>query len=146
MLNKILSKKNIKIVENVKDWKEAIEIASKPLIENGAIEEKYIDAIFKSHQELGPYYVLAPGIAMPHARPEEGANEIGLSLLVVKNGVVFNSIENDPVYVIFMLSAKDSNSHIELISSLADLLDNEKDLNVLKLGNFADIINVIEKY
>lgn len=146
MLEKMLNESTIKIVDNVKDWKESIIFAAKPLLQKNIIEEKYIDSIFKTHEELGPYYVLAPGIAMPHARPEQGSKGVGLSLLIVKNGVVFNSIENDPVYIIVMLAAKDSNSHIELISSLSDLLDNEMDVEVLKTGSLNEIIKVVEKY
>lgn len=146
MLENFLNKSTINILENVKDWKDSINIVSKPLIENKIIEKRYVDAIFKTHEDLGPYYVLAPGIAMPHARPEQGSNGMGLSLLIVKNGVSFNSLENDPVYIIVMLAAKDSDSHIELISSLSDLLDNEQDINVLKNGSLEEIIKVIEKY
>lgn len=146
MLEKFLNKSTINILENVKDWQDSINIVSKPLIENNIIEKRYVDAIFKTHEDLGPYYVLAPGIAMPHARPEQGSNGMGLSLLIVKNGVSFNSLENDPVYIIVMLAAKDSDSHIELISSLSDLLDNEQDINVLKNGSLEEIIKVIEKY
>lgn len=146
MLENFLNKSTINILENVKDWQDSINIVSKPLIENKIIEKRYVDAIFKTHEDLGPYYVLAPGIAMPHARPEQGSNGMGLSLLIVKNGVSFNSLENDPVYIIVMLAAKDSDSHIELISSLSDLLDNEQDINVLKNGSLEEIIKVIEKY
>lgn len=146
MLEKFLNKSTINILENVKDWQDSINIVSKPLIKNKIIEKRYVDAIFKTHEDLGPYYVLAPGIAMPHARPEQGSNGMGLSLLIVKNGVNFNSLENDPVYIIVMLAAKDSDSHIELISSLSDLLDNEQDINVLKNGSLEEIIKVIEKY
>lgn len=146
MLENFLNKSTINILENVKDWQDSINIVSKPLIENKIIEKRYVDAIFKTHEDLGPYYVLAPGIAMPHARPEQGSNGMGLSLLIVKNGVSFNSLENDPVYIIVMLAAKDSDSHIELISSLSDLLDNEQDINILKNGSLEEIIKVIEKY
>lgn len=146
MLENFLNKSTINILENVKDWQDSINIVSKPLIENKIIEKRYVDAIFKTHEDLGPYYVLAPGIAMPHARPEQGSNGMSLSLLIVKNGVSFNSLENDPVYIIVMLAAKDSDSHIELISSLSDLLDNEQDINVLKNGSLEEIIKVIEKY
>lgn len=146
MLENFLNKSTINILENVKDWQDSINIVSKPLIENKIIEKRYVDAIFKTHEDLGPYYVLAPGIAMPHARPEQGSNGMGLSLLIVKNGVSFNSLENDPVYIIVMLAAKDSDSHIELISSLSDLLDNEQDINILKNGSLEEIIKVIKKY
>jgi PTS system ascorbate-specific IIA component len=54
------------------------------------IEPEYVTAIVEQHHTLGPYYVLA-GLAMPHARPEEGAKGLGLSLLKLKQGVSFGA-------------------------------------------------------
>ena len=119
MLNQWLTGQTVKIVDSVKDWKEAIELCATPLLENQSITPNYIDAIFQLHESIGPYYVLAPGIAMPHARPEQGVNNLGLSMLLVKNGVNFNSEENDPVYLITLLAASDSTSHIEMLTQLA---------------------------
>jgi len=77
----------IMIIESVKDWIKAVKIAGIMLVEGGIVEERYVDAMIKVMQELGPYAALAPGVAMPHARPEDGAKRIGLSILVIKNGV-----------------------------------------------------------
>lgn len=146
MLNKILDKSKIKVVDSVTGWEEAIRLSAIPLLNENIITNEYLDAIYETHKKLGPYYVLAPGIAMPHARPEQGSNDVGLSMLVVKEGVTFNSLENDPIFIIVMLAAKDSNSHIEVISLLADMFDNEEDVAIIKSGNPEDIYKVIDKY
>lgn len=65
---------NIQIVDSVSDWKQAITLSAQPLLAKEAITEDYIKAIFNSHQKIGSYYVLAPGLAMPHARPEQGTD------------------------------------------------------------------------
>ncbi|EEW4869738.1 PTS transporter subunit EIIA, partial [Escherichia coli] len=39
----------VQVVEQVKDWREAVAISCRPLIENGSIEPRYVDAIFRSH-------------------------------------------------------------------------------------------------
>ncbi|EIB96691.1 PEP-dependent phosphotransferase system subunit IIA [Pantoea sp. Sc1] len=62
---------------------------------------------------------------MPHARPEQGALGLGLSVLLLGTAVKFDSEENDPVKVLFMFAAPDSNSHIEMISQLAEVLSDE---------------------
>jgi len=105
MITTWLPAENIQIVDSVSDWKQAIRLSAQPLLAKETMTEAYIDAIFNSHQELGPYYVLAPGLAMPHARPEQGAIKNGLSLLHIKQGVSFDAEENDPVYVVIMLCA-----------------------------------------
>jgi PTS system ascorbate-specific IIA component len=86
--------------------------------------------------------VLAPGIAMPHARPEEGAHALGLSLLNLPHGVKFNSEDNDPVYTVVMLAAPDKHSHIELISELAELFSNEEAMQ--KIHQAKDIKTIQE--
>jgi len=147
MLSNWLKKENIKIVSNITDWKEAIRKSAVPLLEQGVIEDRYIQAIFDMHEKVGPYYVLAPGIAMPHSRPEDGAKEIGLSLLLIKEGVRFYSDGNDPVKIVIMLAAKDSDSHITALSALSELLGEDEDINnIIDCDNVEDIFNIISKY
>lgn len=128
MLNDWLTPDTIHIRHDITDWREAVKASAQPLLANGTITADYVEAIFAQHEKLGPYYVLAPGIAMPHARPEEGAKGLGLSLLTLPHGVKFNSEDNDPVYSVVMLAAPDKHSHIELISELAELFSSEDEM------------------
>ncbi|CAH0288040.1 Ascorbate-specific PTS system EIIA component [Erwinia aphidicola] len=121
-----LNNEKIQYVDNVADWKEALQIAARPLLNEGAIAQSYIDAIIRQKEEIGPYFVIAPHIAMPHARPEEGASQLGLSIVKLGQAVKFDSEENDPVDAIFMFSAPDSHSHIKMISQLAEVLSDEE--------------------
>ncbi|MEZ0346143.1 MAG: PTS sugar transporter subunit IIA [Infirmifilum sp.] len=108
----------------VNSWEEAVRLAGKLLVECGVVEERYVDAMVRVTRELGPYAVIAPGVAMPHARPEDGAREVGLSLVVLSEGVNFGS-PNDPVYVIIGFAAKDKSSHLRVLQELAELLSGE---------------------
>lgn len=120
-----LNNEKVQYVENVADWREALAVAGRPLLNEGAISQEYIDAIIHQKEEIGPFFVIAPQIAMPHARPEQGAHKLGLSVVLLSNAVIFDAEENDPVKAIFMFSAPDSNSHIEMISQLAEVLSDE---------------------
>jgi len=131
----------VMIVESVKNWIEAVKLSGTLLAVDGVVEERYIDAMVKVTEELGPYAVIAPGVAIPHARPEDGAREIGLSILVVKNGVNFSS-PNDPVYVVIGFAAIDKTSHLGILKELAELLDTP-DL-VEKLRNSSSSEEIIE--
>ena len=131
MITTWLPAENIQIVDSVNDWKQAITLSAQPLLAKGAITEDYIKAIFNSHQELGPYYVLAPGLAMPHARPEQGAIKNGLSLLHIKQGVSFDADENDPIYVVIMLCALSGEEHINMITALAEIFSDDERLAAL---------------
>ncbi|MFB2830731.1 PTS sugar transporter subunit IIA [Aeromonas jandaei] len=142
MISHLLNEQNINIVDDISSWKEAIYLVCKPLIESHDIQPEYVGAIIKSTQELGPYYVLAPMIAMPHARPENGVNNNALSLLVVRNGVEFHSEDNDPVKIILLLAAKDSNQHIELITSISKFFCSEGD--ILDVSKATDVEQITE--
>lgn len=147
MLAKWLTQQTVNVVESVDDWKQAIRLCASPLLENNAITPAYIEAIFQLHETIGPYYVLAPGIAMPHARPEQGVNRLGLSMVLVKKGVKFNSSENDPVYLITLLAANDSSSHVDMLTQLAALFAESKDIEtIFKAQDREQVLAVINRY
>ncbi|HEB4875200.1 TPA: PTS sugar transporter subunit IIA [Kluyvera ascorbata F0526] len=144
MITTWLPAENIQIVDSINDWKQAITLSAQPLLAKGAITEDYINAIFNSHQELGPYYVLAPGLAMPHARPEQGVIKNGLSLLHIKQGVSFDADENDPIYVVIMLCALSGEEHINMITALAEIFsDDERLAALLEASSMEAIQSVI---
>ena len=138
----------INVLEKVDSWQEALAICARPLLQAKIIEPKYVAAIIEQHHKLGPYYVLAPGLAMPHARPEEGANGLGLSLLKLREGISFGAEEEDvPVDVIIMLAAPDRHSHIEMISALAELFSSDEDLQQLhQAQTLEEIKNIINRF
>lgn len=138
-----LNNEKIQYVESVADWKQAIQIAGLPLLNEGAISQSYIEAIIRLKEEIGPYFVIAPRIAMPHARPEEGAQALGLSVVKLAKPVVFNADENDPVDTLFMFAAPDSNSHIEMISQLAELLSDESEMEKVFNARSKEELNAI---
>ncbi|WP_409075069.1 PTS sugar transporter subunit IIA [Pantoea sp. C3] len=143
MLTQWLNADAIHIVDDVIDWQDAVRKSAEPLLAQGAITPAYLDAIFTSHAEIGPYYVLAPGLAMPHARPEQGAHKNGLSLLHVKNGVNFDADENDPVYVVIMLCAFSGEEHIQMITALAELFSDDSRLQQLLSANTLPAIQAV---
>lgn len=101
---------------------EAIRLAGDLLAKAGAAEERYADAMVKSYRERGPYFVLAPHIALPHARAEDGVNEASVSLIKLKKPVVFGHAANDPVQLVFALGGSSSSEHIAMLRKLTTLL------------------------
>ncbi|HGN1279904.1 TPA: PTS sugar transporter subunit IIA [Proteus mirabilis] len=147
MLKTLLTPDVVQVIPQVKDWREAIKIACQPLIDKSCIEPRYVDAIYKSHEQIGPYYVLGPGIAMPHARPEEGVNQLSLALTIIEKGVEFGADENDPVKLLIVLAATDNDSHINAIVKLAELFDNQDDIDtLLQAKSKAEVLAVINHY
>ncbi|AIR00535.1 PTS ascorbate transporter subunit IIA [Pluralibacter gergoviae] len=147
MLETWLHDDTICVQESAQSWQQALAICAAPLLESNTIRPEYLTAIVNEHNRLGPYYVLAPGLAMPHARPEEGALGLGLSLLKLHRGVRFGSEENDPVDLVVMLAAPDRHSHIELISALAALFSSDEDMRLLHQARTTEEIkNIINRF
>lgn len=146
MIHNILTEKTVQVKAEVRDWEEAVRIAGNLLYENGDIEKRYIDSMVDIVKEVGPYIVVMKGVALAHARPNQGAKRIGLSLLTLKKPVYFGNSENDPVYLIFALSAVDNSSHIDLLSALALIFDDEYGMKELAASsNKKQLLEAIEK-
>jgi PTS system ascorbate-specific IIA component len=97
MLKHLTDESLIRLGIEATDWEDAIRQAAEPLKEQGKITQGYIDGIIRNMEEAGPYFVLAPHIALPHTRPEEGALQSAIGIATLKTPVAFGSESNDPV-------------------------------------------------
>jgi PTS system mannitol-specific IIA component len=131
MLREMLEN-NINVVDEVSCWQEAIKVAAVPLKKKGFIKEEYISAMIENVVKNGPYIVIMPGLAIPHSRPEHGVLKTGVSLLKLSKGVKFP--EDKEVELIIVLAANDSNTHIQLISGLTNLLMEDEAMEKLFLA------------
>ena len=116
----------------VKDWQDAIRTAGSLLINDGAVEERFSDAMIRVAKEFGPYIVVAPGIALPHARPDDGVITASIAVLRLKTPVDFGNKDNDPVYLVVALAAIDNKQHITGLSQLANVLGDEEKIKDIK--------------
>lgn len=116
----------IKLNVEAKSWEEAIYKAAEILEKGGVIKPSYKEAIIESTKKIGPYYVITKGVAMPHARPEDGVIKSGFCFLKLREGVSFGSKENDPVKYVFLVAMENNEKHIEFIQFLSDLMENEE--------------------
>ncbi|MED0685379.1 BglG family transcription antiterminator [Anoxybacillus ayderensis] len=147
MLKDLLIRPHIQFVEEGGDWKEAIALAAKPLLDRGYITNEYIEAMINNVIELGPYIVITPGVALPHARPEQGVKKIGMSLLKMKNGCLFSEKEEHRVYVIIVLAAIDNETHLKALSQLTRLLsDKENRETLFSITSTDEVLSLIAAY
>ncbi|MFU2205492.1 BglG family transcription antiterminator [Streptococcus pluranimalium] len=143
VIRDILKMDNIIITEEKFNWEEAIEKVANPLVEKNIITSDYIDAMTNSVKEFGPYIVIGPHLALAHARPEDGCNELGLSLGIFKDPVEFGEEENQQVKVIFCLSAIDSFSHLGIMKDLVNLIRSTDKVEKLSHANSVEEVNEI---
>ncbi|MBP2660242.1 MAG: modulated transcriptional regulator, MtlR family [Firmicutes bacterium] len=83
-------------------------------------------------KKIGPYIVIAPGIAMPHSRPEDGVKKICLSMVRLATPVSFSSLKNDPVDLVFAFGAVDYESHFRVLSELWQILNDPSAIKILR--------------
>ncbi|MBZ8172083.1 PTS sugar transporter subunit IIA [Staphylococcus cohnii] len=144
MTLEILSSDKVQVIEQVESWREAINIAASPLREQGYFQQAYIDDMIHSVEKLGPYIVIAPEIAIAHARPNNNVKKIGLSLLKLNQHINFSE-EGHYASLVFVLSAIDNEGHLEVLRSLATTLGNQQTVNnLLKAQTSSEIINIFK--
>ncbi|EPS0029021.1 PTS mannitol transporter subunit IIA [Escherichia albertii] len=135
---------SISVIHVAKEWQDAIDFSMASLLAENYINEDYIQAIKDSTISNGPYYILASGVAMPHARPECGALKTGMYLTLLERPVYFPG-SNEPIKLLIGLSAADADSHIGAIQALGELLSEDEILEQLLTATserqLADIIS-----
>ena len=131
----------VKVIDKVKNYEEAIKLSCDELVKNGSIEDRYYDAILSKIEEFGAYFCIADHIAMPHARPEDGALKTDLCVLKLNKEVDFLG---KPIKIFFTITAVDSSSHIDTIKNLAEIcMNKEKVEKILNSKNEKEIMEVM---
>lgn len=112
----------IRLDVTARDWRDAVTQAGRLLVARGAASDDYVRAMVATVEELGPYIVIGPGIAIPHARPEAGALRPALSLVRLRPPVPFGNPDLDPVDLVWGLAAADGDEHVDMMAALAAVL------------------------
>ena len=131
-----LAKTAIALQVEAKDWEEAIRHAGQLLMENGNIEASYVGAMINNINKLGPYILIAPNVAMPHARPEDGVKKEGISVVTLANAVEFGP--DQPFKIVICLAAVDQNLHIDILQKISEVIADEVLVETLLTTNSID--------
>ena len=137
-LRKLLKKENMKFIEGVEDWKEAILQSGNLLISNRKVTSEYVKEMIELVEKHGPYIVIEEGIAMPHAGVSENVLETGISLLVVKEKVALPEGRNANIFLSF--AAKNKNDNIDIMNDLFELITKHKFIDeVSKMKSYGQL-------
>lgn len=132
----MLKRENVQIVEACKGWQDAIHVAVQPLVDGGFVTPAYIDGIIENAEKYGPYFVLAPDLALLHARPEQGVVSQQLAVTISREGVEFKP--GEPVRVLVTLAATDPNSHLDVMRELATMFSDPANIEACASAATAD--------
>jgi PTS system ascorbate-specific IIA component len=128
LLREIIESGRVQFVEKAESWEAAIRISCRPLIEDGTIDPAYADEIVAAVREHGPYIVLMPGFALPHAMKNSiNAHGTAIAFMKLAQPVSFdvNNPEKD-ASVFFTLAAVDNEEHLKNMRKLWKMLTNEE--------------------
>ncbi|MDP4103376.1 MAG: BglG family transcription antiterminator [Bacillota bacterium] len=145
LLKDLLKEETIQVREGFTDWKEAIKIAAEPLLIKGIVEASYVDAMIENIETLGPYVVIGPEVAIPHARPEKGVKKVGMSFLKLRKPVNFLNNEMYPVRLLFCIAAIDNTTHLKALSQLTTLLNERLDF-LKEMESIEEILDLFSQY
>ncbi|MBL0847904.1 PTS sugar transporter subunit IIA [Mammaliicoccus fleurettii] len=144
-MTQIIKEEHIQLKDKVANWEESIQIAAAPLLQKDYFNKDYVDSMIKSVHDMGPYIVIAPEIAIAHARPNENVNKVGLSLLKLDEHINFSD-NSHFASLVFVLSAIDNEAHLEILKKLATILSDKETVQSLVLAkNKSEIINIFKE-
>ncbi|OTN91765.1 BglG family transcription antiterminator [Enterococcus faecium] len=146
MLSELLTEEMIQLSDQPKNWQEAITFAAQPLLSENKIEESYIKAMIERVEQYGAFIHIGDHIALPHARPEDGVNEVGMSLLKLQQPVDLLDDPAHPISLFICLAAIDNEAHLRALANLTKLLSNKQNLqDLLHASTKEEILAIIRK-
>ncbi|MCC9694524.1 PTS transporter subunit EIIA, partial [Streptococcus agalactiae] len=146
LLHQLITEETYQTSSEQMNWKEAIRLAAKPLLASGKITESYPEAMIEKVEEFGPFINLGKGIAIPHARPEDGVNSVGMSMLVLEQPIYLLDDPKQEIYLLLCIAAIDNETHLKALSHLTTILrDNNNVKALLASRRYQDIEMIIKQ-
>jgi PTS system ascorbate-specific IIA component len=113
------------------DWRAAVRLVGAALAVSGAAKPGYADEMIRMIEEHGPYVVIAPGLALAHARPGPEVLADGLAVVTLQTPVAFGHPHNDPVRVVLGLAVVRSDTHLAIVAQLANVFNDSSAIPAL---------------
>ena len=133
----------IELHASASDWRAAVELAGACLSRSGAAEAGYADEMIRMIDEHGPYVVIAPGLALAHARPGPEVLRDGLAVVTLATPVDFGHPHNDPVQVVLALAVHSPEHHLGMVAELANRFNDSDAIARLVDASTADQVRAI---
>jgi len=134
LLVELLQEDMIRLNIRVENWEDALAAGVQLLIDSGGVERRYLDSMIKMIKDIGPYVVIAPGLALGHAGLDQGVNRTCFSLVTLKTPVKFGVPENDPVDIVFCFAAPNKEEHMKALREMALFCCENKNLDDIRMA------------
>ena len=119
--SRVLIKESIQTKKSFSDNKEATVAAGKILLDNGYVQQEYIDSMLEKLETQSFATYIGNGVAIPHGMAEGSkyVNNTGISVIQVPDGVEWNE---EKAYIVVGIAAN-SDDHMNVLASLADAIE-----------------------
>jgi PTS system ascorbate-specific IIA component len=118
-----LDERAISIGALAADWRDAVRLAGRALAAAEVALPAYAEEMVRMIEEHGPYIVIAPGLALAHARPGPDVLRDGLAVVTLATPVPFGHPYNDPVHVVLALAVASPVGHLESVAAIANVFN-----------------------
>jgi PTS system ascorbate-specific IIA component len=127
----------------VDDWRAAVREAGRALVRSGSTRSEYADRMIAVIEEFGAYVVIAPGLALAHARPGSDVRREGLAVVTLAEPVPFGHPHNDPVRVVVGLAVSNAEEHVASVARLANAFNDSGIVARLARAESADELRAL---
>lgn len=149
LLREFVEKNHVRFAEEAKDWKDAIRMSCETLEAGGTVEENYKEDIIACVEKYGPYIVIAPNIAMPHAQEgARGVHKTEIAFMKLKKPISFEPGNPEmEAQLFFTLASCNPDQHLDNMSRLSEMLCNDQVVTELaKAETISDLLEIQKKY
>ena len=142
----LLDKNSISLNAAPADKKETLDLAVELMAKSGKLSdvEKYREQVYAREEESTTG--IGEGIAIPHGKCD-AVKAPGLAAMVIKNGVEYESLDGEPVTLLFLIAAPNTkdNVHLDVLSKLSVMLMDENFTTSLRNAKSVDeILQIID--
>lgn len=143
----LLDKRSICLDTAPKNKQEALDMAVELMVKSGKIQnkEEYKKQVYAREEESTTG--VGDGIAIPHGKGDS-VKEPGLAAMVIKDGVDFEALDDEPVTLLFLIAAPNTedNVHLDVLSKLSVLLmDEEFSSAIRQAKTVEEFLEIVDK-
>ena len=146
-ITELLDKRSISLQSSPKTKSETLDMAVDLMVASEKIKDKeaYKKLVYAREEESTTG--VGEGIAIPHGKGD-CVEKPGLAAMVIKDGVDFDALDDEPVNILFLIAAPDTedNVHLDVLSKLSMMLmDEEFRNNLINAKDADEFIEIIDK-
>ena len=121
-MSEILTPKTVELGASLSSRDEAIQRAGALLVENGNVDERYVDSMFEREKSVSTY--MGNAVAIPHGTNDskQWVERSGLSIITVPEGVEYG--DGDVAKLVIGIAGK-GDEHLEILSKIATVCEDE---------------------